>query len=109
MPALVYPLMVEQGADFTLSIPVLNVSAQPVSVNGWGVAGQIRATLYDDTVLQELDLTPSGSTVILHIPGATSAAWTFATGRYDVELTSPGGDISRLVEGPVLVRPNVTR
>jgi hypothetical protein len=109
MPALTYPLVVEQGADYALSIPVLNASAQPVTVDGWTAAGQIRATPYSDAVVHDLDLTPSGSTVVLRIPAAASATWTWQVARYDVELTSPGGDISRLVEGPVVLRPNVTR
>lgn len=109
MTVLTYPLVINQGADYALSIPVLNVGAQPVSVDGWTAAGQIRATPYSDDVLYELDVTPGGSAVVLDIPGAVSAAWTWQFGHYDVELTSPGGDISRIIEGPVIVRPNVTR
>jgi hypothetical protein len=60
-------------------------------------------------VLHTLALTLSGTAVTLRIPAATSAAWTFSLGRYDVELTAPDGTVTRLVEGSVVVRPEITR
>jgi hypothetical protein len=109
VPALRYPLIIDQGADYTLSIPVLDDDNSPQTITGWGVAGQIRARHDSTAVLHELDLDPNNAMVILHIPGSASETWTFLSARYDVELTSPSGSVTRLIEGPVVVRPNVTR
>ena len=105
-----YHLIVDQGANYALSIPVLNDNGGPTTVTGWTVTGQIRAYPNGSTVLHELELTVGGTTVTLQIPAADSSAWTWRTGRYDVELTSPDGLVkARLIEGLVVVRPEVTR
>jgi hypothetical protein len=83
LPAIRYDLLVEQGCDYTLTVPVLDDAGQPQTLAGWTVRGQIPAT--------------------------ASAAWTFSLGRYDVELEAPDGTVTRLVEGSVVVRPEITR
>ncbi len=109
MPAARYDLIVEQGSDYLLRVPVLNEFGQPVTVTGWTVTGQVRARHSSDTVLQQLDVTPNGTYVELRIPRATSSAWTFLAARYDVEIVSPGSEGTRLIEGGVYVRPEITR
>jgi hypothetical protein len=104
-----YDLIVDQGSDYLLRIPVLNEFGQPVTVTGWTVSGQIRAPRSASTVLQQLDVVPNGTYVELRIPRATSSAWTWVAARYDVELVSTDGTGNRLIEGGVYVRPEVTR
>jgi len=38
-----------------------------------------------------------------------SAAWTWRTGRWDVELVDGAGAVTRLAEGFVIVHPEVSR
>ncbi|MFI6634264.1 hypothetical protein ACIBI7_35745 [Nonomuraea fuscirosea] len=47
--------------------------------------------------------------MLLHIPGATSAAWTWRVGVYDLELVDVGGRPLRLLQGAVRVTGEVTR
>jgi hypothetical protein len=108
MPALCYDLIIDQGTDYTRSIPVLGL-ADGDTLAGWMVAGQIRAGYASPTVLHTLDLTVSGTDIVLHIPAATSADWTWRRGRWDIEVIDPIGTVTRLVEGAVVIRPEITR
>lgn len=110
MPARVHNLVIDQGADYTLTIPVLDGSNQPIDVDGWIAAGQIRSRIDAAEVLHEFDLTPVGTVVVLRVPAATSRSWRFQLARYDVELTSPDELVCvRLIEGAVIVRGETTR
>ena len=110
MPARQFPIVVDQGADYALIIPVLDADNAAVDVEDWLVSGQIRAQLGGATVLAELDVAPLGTDVVLRIPHATSSGWVFRNGRYDIEITSPDGlNVIRLLEGVVVVRREVTR
>lgn len=109
MPSTVFDLIVDQGSDYELTVPVLDGAGQPLSLASWAAAGQVRASTSSSTILHTLSLTTVGTTVVLRIPAAASTAWTWRSGRYDVELTGPTGDVIRLLEGLVLVRPQVTR
>jgi hypothetical protein len=108
VPALKYDLIVEQGADYQVTFPVLGLDAGG-TLAGWTATGQIRAGYTSSTVLHTLALTLTGTNVVLRVPAATSSAWAFSLGRYDVELTAPDGAVTRLVEGSVVVRPEITR
>jgi hypothetical protein len=107
--AFVYPLVIDQGADYLLSVPVLDSPGDPVLVDGWTAAGQIRAGYAENLLLHQFDLVVTGTEVVIQITAAVSSAWKFRFGHYDVELTSPGGSVTRLIEGPVVVRPETTR
>lgn len=107
--ALTFHLTIDQGSNYQLTIPVLD-GTSPVTVTGWTATGQIRADPRSTTVLYELDLTATGTNVVLQIPGEDSSEWTWRTGRYDVELVSSNGLVAtRLIEGLVVVRPEITR
>jgi hypothetical protein len=109
MPALKYDLIVDQGADYAVTFPVLDGAGQPVDVTGWSASGQIRAGYASATVLHTLAPTLGSGGLALRIPAATSAAWAFRLGRYDIELVAPDATVTRLVEGSVVVRPEITR
>lgn len=105
MAALDYPLEIEQGADYgPLAFPISGVG----SLAGWSVAGQVRMDHPSRGLLHTLDVTCSGTDVVLHVPAAASAAWGWRSGRYDVELTSPTGKVTRVLKGAVRVDPEVT-
>jgi len=109
-----YHLRINQGETFQVAIPVLDANGAPVSLSGMTARGQIRTHAADPTVLHEWTLGNSGiafdaNNVVLKVPATTSAAWTWRTGAYDVELTDGSGNVTRLVDGHVIVHPEVTR
>jgi hypothetical protein len=105
MAATRHHLLIEQGSDYVVTIPVSGVSG---TLTDWDAAGQIRESV-DGTLLHELSCDVGESAVTIEIPAATSSAWTWTRGVYDVKLTAPGGGASRLIKGAVLVDPQVTR
>jgi hypothetical protein len=109
MPALKYDLIVKQGADYVKTFPVLGL-AEGDTLDGWTFAGQIRTGYAPGAaLLHTLDLSVSGTNVVLRIPHATSTAWTWRLARYDVEVTDPNGLRDDFLEGSVVVRPEITR
>lgn len=106
--ALRYDLIVNQGEDYERAIPVLDGNGSPANVDGWGVEGQIREGYQSGVVLADLDVTASGTDVILRISASTSAAWAWRLARYDVELTAPNTTVTRFLQGSVVVNPEIT-
>ena len=109
-----YDLRINQGETFQLAIPVLDENGDPASLSGMTARGQIRAHATAAAVLHEWTVLNGGiafdgNNVVLTVPAASSAAWTFRTGTYDVELVAVDGDVIRLIEGHVLVHPEITR
>lgn len=110
--ALRYPLIVKQGATYRRRIPVVDTADdQPAdSTAGYTAVGQIRrSTTPGAALLHTLDLTFDGTDLVLTIPAATSAGWSWRLARYDVEVTTPDGTVVDFLEGPVVVRPEITR
>lgn len=104
-----FNLNVDQGADYILTIPVLGLGEDD-HIDEWDLAGQIRASWAPSAALLDtLTLTGSGAEVTLRIPAAQSTGWTWQLGRYDVEITAPDGTVTRLLEGSVVVHPEITR
>lgn len=102
---------------FTYVYPVGHAQAgQPVDITGFGARMQIRGAINDATyvyqALSGVDINIGGITgqVSLSIPADTSAAWTFDSGVYDLELIDLAGDVIGLVGvSRVAVGPEVTR
>lgn len=109
MTALSYDLMIDQGADFVVSIPILDPDGAPQSLVGWTARGQVRQTHGGAVVLHDLEPVSSAATVTVTVDAASSAAWDWRVGVYDIELVDPSEKVIRLVQGRVIVSPEVTR
>lgn len=109
MTALAYDLTIEQGADFELTIPVLDAAGAAQTVTGWTARAQVRRRTDDPTPLAELTCTCTGAQVVVTVPAATSTGWSWTAGRYQIELEDPAGAVTRLAQGRVVVSPEITR
>jgi hypothetical protein len=109
--ATVSNLFVDAGASYSNIISVAATNGQPLNLTGYTVASQMRksyksstfynftASVYDaNTGKIRLQLTPQQSEAI------PSGRW-----LYDVEITSPSGSKTRVVEGVVTVNPQITQ
>jgi hypothetical protein len=109
--AIVSNLTVDQGATFNAQIDISDDSGNTQNLTGYSVAGQIRKS-YDSTTYTAFSASVSnatGGTVSIALTAAQTNA--LASGRYvyDVEITSSGGVVTRVLEGQVEVTPGVTR
>ena len=109
--ATVSNLFVDAGATYSNIISVAATNGQALNLTGYSVASQMRksyssstaynftASIYDAANGKvRLQLTPSQSEAI------PAGRW-----LYDVEITSPSGNKTRVVEGIVTVNPQITQ
>jgi hypothetical protein len=108
-------LVIEQGATWTVPL-TWEADGAPVDLTGWSARLQVRASHAHTSVLLELTSAGGGialggaaGTVTPGLDAAATAGLTWSTGVYDLELVAPGGAVTRLTEGRVTVRPEVTR
>ena len=92
-----------------------SVTGAIIDLTGYTARMQIRASvesatkLYDSTTLGDITVSGSFGDVLLEIPAAVTTAWTFRNAVYDLEIIDGSGKVTRLVQGTVIVSPEVTR
>lgn len=118
MPAGSYNIIIEQGATFRLRLTLkLPGDPEPMDLSGHIARMQIRTKVASDTVLYSLTTENGGitlggvaGTIDLFISDEDTAAMTFRSGVYDLEIEAvPNGDVIRIIEGQVRLSPEVTR
>lgn len=104
-----------QGATWSFSLAWNDDDGDPINLTGYSAAMQVRQTYKSTTPVVSVS---SGSGITLGGALGTVAVQVSATttddikaGRYvyDLELTSAGGEVTRLIEGTLTVTPEVTR
>jgi len=109
--AIVSNLTVDQGADFSALVDITDSTGNILNLTGYTVAGQIRKN-YDSTSYTAFGATVSnatGGTITILLTDAQTRAMTPGRYVYDVEISSGGGEVTRVLEGQVEVTPEVTR
>ena len=119
MPAHKVPLKIEQGATFDQTYTWRAgppKAAVPVDLTGCEACAQIRSELESDQVLMEMstangriELGGAAGTIRYLINAIDTAAITWASGVYDLNIKFPDGRVVRRMAGPVPVSPGVTR
>lgn len=111
-------LSIEQGATFRKRVTWKAGAAPgvPVDLAGCTARAHIRTEIEAAAVLVTLTTANGGivlggatGTVDLYISDDDTAALTWTSGVYDLEIEFPGGDVRRLMYGSVSVSPEVTR
>lgn len=107
------PLTIPQGTSWGISWPITE-DGDAAAIDAWTVKAQVRSTATNPIVLHEWstevgNASTEGSAVTLLTSPASTTAWTWERGVYDVELTSPDGTVYRIAEGAVYVSREVTR
>jgi len=119
----VYTVAIEQGSTFrlrlTLRLPTL-VPGEPgelMDLSNFIARMQIRHRTPAPEILYSLTtenggLTLGGAagTIDMFISDEDTSAFSFRSAVYDLEIEAvPGGDVTRIIQGPVTVSPEVTR
>lgn len=116
----VFNLCVNQGATYqkqftwlaTACCGAAGAEPAPVDLTGYTANMQIRAFPLAATVLYDAsaDIVLGGiaGTIVLTIPSTDTENFTWWSGVYDMILTSPGGVVTRVLQGTVLVSAGVT-
>lgn len=118
MPAAQYDLVIEQGATLLQTFRWTSSAGAGVDLTGCTAKMQIRAGYADTGAAVLLELSTTAGTIVitaasgqidLVVPASTTTALTWVKGVYDLEVTTPLGVVSRLVQGAVSVTKEVTR
>jgi hypothetical protein len=116
-------LIIEVGAKFSKQLTWNDSTGSPIDTSLYTAEMHIRQSVADPTILLALrsvaptategTITLSGvdGGILLEIGADVTDDITWTAGVYDLELTliADGTDITRLIEGKVSARPNVTR
>ena len=112
-----YDINIIQGSDYGLGISVTTSSGTPMDLTGASARLQARPTVsspvtYIDLVASSgidiLEPTASGK-IQISLSAAETSAINIDSGVYDLELTTSGGQVTRLLSGRVLLNREVTR
>ena len=105
-----YNIVAEQGATFNLNFRV-ETNGTAWDLSDYTFAMQVRRSTSATTTL--LNLTSATMTSVGHVSATVNATTmsSVPTGRwvYDIELTSSGGQVTRILEGRFIVSPQVTQ
>ena len=117
----VHDMIVDQGATVNTVFTIKNSARSALDITGYVARMQVRrfdGTTRDPspTVIAEytsydgyLIIGDAAGTVTLLIPPAEMAAYEPGSYVYDLEVESPLGETTRIVQGKFIVRAEVTR
>ena len=110
-------LVIPQGSTLRRRFELKNPDGTAMDLTGYSARMQYRSAHNAGTAL--LDASVANGRVTMHpahgafevvVPASVTQALTApARGVFDVEITSAGGEVYRIVEGDVRVSPEVTR
>ena len=103
-------IVIDQGADFTAIVDVVDSAGATYDLEGYTVAAQMRKN-YTSSAATTFVAAHNGigGAISLSLSNTVSAALEPGRYLYDVEITSEGGVVTRVVEGIATVTPGMTR
>lgn len=105
-----YNIVAEQGATFNLNFRV-ETNGVAWNLTGYTFAMQVRRSANDTNTL--LNITSATMNSVGHVSTTVNATTMsgIPAGRwvYDIELTSSGGEVTRILEGRFIVTAQVTQ
>lgn len=110
------PLEIPQGTTWTQVLQWLDPTGNPYDVTGYSAELQMRSS-YSDCYAY-LTLSTAASTILVNGPSGiftltatptVTTALSPNTYVYDLKVTSPGGTVTRLIEGHICVSAEVTQ
>jgi len=104
-------LFVDAGSDYSNIITVSATNGQALNLTGYTVASQMRKSYGSSTVFNFTSSVyeAANGKVRLQLSASTSSSIPAGRWLYDVEITSPSGTKTRVVEGIVTITPEITR
>jgi hypothetical protein len=113
--AVQYNVEIDQGADWFLNVTYEQPAGTPVNITNYTSALQLRSLPTDATAVLSLatgsGITITGATGLVAIRATATQTRAIDEGiyYYDLEITSPAGVVTRLVQGQAYVSAEVTR
>ena len=109
--AIIANIFIDQGTDFSITVDVTDTSGGILNMSGYTASAQIRKTYGSSTVSATFGTSISEATGQVTLTLSDTQTTALESGRYvyDLNVTSSGGQTTRVVEGQAIVTPGVTR
>jgi hypothetical protein len=103
-------IIIDQGTDFVATIDLETPSSTPYNLVGYTVAAQMRKN-YSSSSATTFTSSHNGANGQITIALDKNQTMVLEPGRYlyDIEITSQGGTVMRVIEGTATVTPGMTR
>lgn len=109
--ATVANIFIDQGSDYSNIVTVTASNGQPLNLTGFTASSQMRKS-YSSSIAYSFNasiLSAAFGKVRLQLSAAQSEAIPPGRYLYDVEVTSPSGAKTRVVEGIATITPQITQ
>tara|TARA_A200000159_G_scaffold159988_1_gene179434 strand:+ start:1166 stop:1498 length:333 start_codon:yes stop_codon:yes gene_type:complete len=109
--AIIANIFIDQGTDFSITVDVTDTSGGALNMSGYSAAAQIRKTYGSSSVSSTFSTSIAEGTGQVTLSLTDTQTTALESGRYvyDLNVTSGGGQTTRVVEGQAIVTPGVTR
>jgi hypothetical protein len=109
--ATVANLYVDQGSFYRTYITVANTDGNVLDLTGYTVASQLRKSYQTSTAYNFTTSISNPTQGRVQLQLSTEQSRVIPAGKYlyDLEVTSPTGEKTRVVEGIVLINPEITK
>lgn len=110
-----YNSTIDQGSDWYLNLEYKDQDGVAIDLTGYTAALQLRTTAAATTTVLSLTtgsgitITGATGTIQVHATAAQTMAIPAGIYFYDLEITSSGGIVTRLIQGTQTVSAEVTR
>ena len=108
-------ITVPQGTTYRQKLYYVFPNGDPIPLHDFTACMQIREyvdaaeVLYQSEYGGDIVIEAEAGAIYLRIPSNKTEQWDWLRGVYDIELISPTGQTTRIMEGRVRVTANVTR
>ena len=115
MAASTYNIAAEQGTDYAATLTYANSGGTAINITGYSARMQVRRSVGAPTSVLTLTnasgitLGGAAGTVAISIAAAAMATVPAGNYRYDLELVSGAGVVTKLISGDFTVTGEVTR
>lgn len=111
-----YDTIINQGDTFSRVITWLDANEDPIILTSYTAKMQLRTTADSDTVVLELSTENGGISldelngiITLFVSADDMAAVSPGSYKYDLEMTSGGGIVQKILKGKIKILAEVTR
>jgi len=111
MAAGTYNLSIEQGSSWQLQLDVDSTAGNDLDITGYTFASKLAKSHYDETPVSMTSTIINATTGTFKLtlsPAQTAALDPAVEYIYDVEMTSPAGLVTRLIQGRATISAGVT-
>lgn len=101
-------LTIEQGADYTFTVPLLDANLDPIDVTGYAASSQIRKHPSSNSAVSFSTALANGE-LTLSLSAVASANMSAGRYTYDILITNSANTKIRWQEGIINLTPSVTK